>query len=223
MISVDTKKKELVGAYKNAGRELRPRHDPERVEVYDFIDKDIPKAVPYGVLDLTDNQAWVSVGISHDTAEFAVVTIRTWWHEMGRPLYPEAPSLLIIADGGGSNGYRLRLWKVELQKLASELGMPIEVCQLPPGTRKWNKIEHRLFSFIRQNWRGKPLVTHQVIVELIAATQTKAGLNVQCRLDERHYPKGKRVTDRQMAEVHLVPEAIHGEWNYAIHPSSSNL
>lgn len=222
-ISVDTKKKELVGAYKNAGRELRPRQDPELVEVYDFIDKDIPKAVPYGVLDLAENQAWVSVGISHDTAEFAVATIRTWWHEMGRALYPEAPSLLVIADSGGSNGYRLRLWKVELQKLADEVEMPIEVCHLPPGTSKWNKIEHRLFSFITQNWRGKPLVTHQVIVELIAATTTKAGLSVQCRLDERHYPKGKRITDKQMADVYLVPEAFHGEWNYAIHPTGSEI
>lgn len=218
VISVDTKKKEIVGAYKNAGRELRPCHDPEPVEVYDFINKAIPKAVPYGVLDLAENQAWVSVGISHDTAEFAVATIRTWWHEMGQPLYPEATSLLIIADGGGSNGYRLRLWKVELQQLANDLGLTIEVCHLPPGTSKWNKIEHRLFSFITQNWRGKPLVTHQVIVELIAATQTKGGLTVQCRLDERDYPKGKRISDRQMADVHRVPEAFHGEWNYAIHP-----
>lgn len=222
-ISVDTKKKELVGLYKNAGRELRPRYDPELVEVYDFIDKDLPKAVPYGVFDLAENQAWVSVGISHDTAEFAVATIRTWWHEMGQALYPEAPSLLIIADGGGSNGYRLRLWKVELQKLADDLGLAIEVCHLPPGTSKWNKIEHRLFSFITQNWRGKPLVTHQVIVELIAATKTKGGLMVQCRLDERHYPKGKRISDRQLADVHLVPDAFHGEWNYAIQPAGTDI
>lgn len=220
-ISVDTKKKELVGPYKNAGRELRPRHDPELVEVYDFPAQDQPKAVPYGVFDLAENQAWVSVGISHDTAEFAVETIRTWWHEMGQPLYPHACSLLIIADGGGSNGYRLRLWKVELQNLADELALPIEVCHLPPGTSKWNKIEHRLFSFISQNWRGKPLVTHQVIVELIGATTTKAGLTVQCRLDERTYPKGKRISDQQMANVNLVPEAFHGEWNYAIHPTNS--
>ena len=223
VISVDTKKKELVGTYKNAGRELRPRHDPELVEVYDFIDKEIPKAVPYGVLDLAENQAWVSVGISHDTGEFAVETIRTWWQEMGKPLYAKASSLLIIADGGGSNGYRLRLWKVELQKLADELGLPIEVCHLPPGTSKWNKIEHRLFSFITQNWRGKPLVTHQVIVELIAATKTKAGLTVKCRLDERLYPKGKRISNQQMGDVHLVPEAFHGEWNYAIHPTGTEI
>jgi hypothetical protein len=220
-ISVDTKKKELVGPYKNAGRELRPRHAPELVEVYDLPAQDQPKAVPYGVFDLAENQTWVSVGISHDTAEFAVETIRTWWHEMGQPLCPQACSLLIIADGGGSNGYRLRLWKVELQKLADELALPIEVCHLPPGTSKWNKIEHRLFSFISQNWRGKPLVTHQVMVELIGATTTKAGLTVQCRLDERTYPKGKRISDQQMAHVNLVPEAFHGEWNYAIHPTNS--
>jgi transposase len=162
-LSVDTKKKEVVGPYKNAGRELRPRHDPERVEVYDFPAQDQPKAVPYGVLDLAENQAWVSVGISHETAEFAVATIRTWWHERGQPLYPQACSLVIIADGGGSNGYRLRLWTVELQKLADELALPIEVCHLPPGTSKWNKIEHRLFSFISQNWRGKPLVQRVMI------------------------------------------------------------
>jgi transposase len=220
-ISVDTKKKELVGSYKNGGREWRPTHDPELVDLYDFCDQDIPKAVPYGVFDLAENRAWVSVGISHDTAEFAVETIRTWWYEMGQPLYPDASSLLIIADGGGSNGYRLRLWKVELQKLADELALPIEVCHLPPGTSKWNKIEHRLFSFITQNWRGKPLVTHQVIVELIAATTTRAGLTVKCRLDEKTYPKGKRISDQQMADVSLVPETFHGEWNYAIHPTGS--
>ena len=220
VISVDTKKKELVGSYKNAGRELRPKYDPALVEVYDFASlANASKAVPYGVLDLAQNEAWVSVGISHDTGEFAVETIRTWWQEMGRSLYPKAPSLLIIADGGGSNGYRLRLWKVELQKLANELALPISVCHLPPGTSKWNKIEHRLFSFISQNWRGKPLVSHQVIVELIAATTTKTGLTVQCRLDERTYPKGKRISDKQMADVNLVPETFHGEWNYAIHPT----
>jgi hypothetical protein len=220
-IAVDTKKKELVGNYKNGGRELRPKYDPELVNLYDFWDQHIPKAVPYGVFDLAENQAWVSVGISHDTAEFAVETIRTWWQEMGQPRYPEASSLLIMADGGGSNGYRLRLWKVELQKLADELALPIEVCHLPPGTSKWNKIEHRLFAFITQNWRGKPLVTHQVIVELIAATTTQAGLTVQCRLDEQTYPKGKRISDQQMATVNLVPEAFHGEWNYVIHPMTS--
>jgi len=218
-ISVDTKKKELVGSYHNAGRELRLKADPELVQAHDFPDKDKGKAVPYGVYDLAENEAWVRVGISHDTGEFAVETIRTWWKELGSPLYPAVSSLLITADGGGSNGYRLRLWKVELQQLADELQMPIKVC--PPGTSKWNKIEHRLFSFITQNWRGKPLVTHQVIVELIGATKTKAGLRVECRLDERSYRKGRRISDKQMADVNLVPEAFHGEWNYAIHPSTS--
>jgi len=217
-ISVDTKKKELVGAYKNGGRELRPHQHPEAVQVYDFAEAGQPKAVPYGVYDLAENEAWVSVGISHDTGEFAVETIRTWFNEMGRSLYPKATSLLIIADGGGSNGYRLRLWKVELQKFADQLRLPIHVCHLPPGTSKWNKIEHRLFSFITQNWRGKPLVTHQVIVELIGATTTRTGLRVECRLDERTYAKGKRVSDKQMAEVNLQPEAFHGEWNYTINP-----
>jgi transposase len=219
-ISVDTKKKEWVGSYKNAGRELRLNHDPELVEAYDFPDKNNPKVVPYGVFDLAENEAWVSVGISHDTGEFAVEAIRTWWHEMGRPLYPPASSVLITADAGGSNGYRLRLWKGELQTLANEWDMPITVCHLPPGTSQWHKLEHRLFSFITQNWRGKPLVTHQVIGELIAATTTKTGLTVRCRLDARNYPKGKRITDTQMANVNLVPEAFHGEWNYASHPAT---
>lgn len=219
VISVDTKKKELVGSYKNGGRELRPQHEPEDVNVHDFADKEQNKAAPYGVYDLQRNEAWVSVGISHDTAEFAVQTVRTWWKEMGAPRYCNATSLLITADGGGSNGYRLRLWKLELQRLADELAIPISVCHLPPGTSKWNKIEHRLFSFITQNWRGKPLVTHQVIVNLIAATTTKTGLNVRSRLDERVYAKGRRVTDKQLAGVNLEPDAFHGEWNYTIHPN----
>ncbi len=187
VISVDTKKKELVGRYKNAGREQRPEHDPEIVKVHDFVDKKSGRAAPYGVYDIGRDEAWVSVGISHDTAEFAVETIRRWWHEMGEPIYPNASSLMITADCGGSNGYRLRLWKVQLQKLANELQIPISVCHLPPGTSKCNKIEHRLFSFITQNWRGKPLVTHQVIVDLIASTKTRNGLTVHSRLDERHY------------------------------------
>jgi hypothetical protein len=219
-ISVDTKKKELVGSYKNAGRELRPQGDPECVNIHDFPDKENGKAIPYGVYDLAENEAWVSVGISHDTAEFAVATIRTWYRELGAPLYPTPASLLIIADGGGSNGYRVRLWKVELQKLADELQFPITVCHLPPGTSKWNKIEHRLFSFISQNWRGKPLVTHQVIVELISATTTRKGLQVHSRLDERHYPIAKRVSDTQLATVNLEPDAWYGKWNYTIHPYS---
>jgi transposase len=223
VISVDAKKKELVGAYKNNGRELRPMHDPECVNVHDFIDPEHGRATPYGVYDLHKNEAWVSVGISHDTAEFAVATIRTWWDEMGRERYPDATSLLITADGGGSNGYRLRLWKVELQALADELDFPITVCHLPPGTSKWNKIEHRLFSFITKNWRGKPLVTHQVIVSLIAATKTKGGLLVRSQLDEQTYAKGRRVSDKQLVEVNLEPDVFHGEWNYTIHPSKTAL
>jgi transposase len=219
VISVDTKKRELVGPYKNGGRELRAQGDPEEVNVHDFIDPNEGRATPYGVYDLQQNEAWVSVGISNDTGEFAVQTIRTWWNEMGAPKYPDASSLVITADGGGSNGYRLRLWKLELQGLVDELGFPISVCHLPPGTSKWNKIEHRLFSFIIQNWRGKPLVTHQVIVNLISATTTKKGLAVRSRLDERTYPKGRRVTDKQLALVNLEPNAFHGEWNYTIHPT----
>lgn len=217
-ISVDTKKKELVGSYKNGGRELRPQGDPEIVNVHDFPEPGQSKAVPYGVYDLAENEAWVSVGISHDTAEFAVATIRTWYHELGQSLYPAATNLLVMSDGGGSNGYRVRLWKVELQQLADELKLPITVCHLPPGTSKWNKIEHRLFSFISQNWRGKPLITHQVIVDLIAATTTRAGLQVHSRLDERHYAKGRRISDQQLAHVQLEPNSWCGDWNYTIHP-----
>jgi hypothetical protein len=222
VLSVDTKKKELVGDFKNAGKELRKKGDPEEVQVYDFIDPDQGRAVPYGVYDLKKNEAWVSVGLSHDTSEFAVQAVRTWWHEMGKTAYPRAISLLLTADSGGSNGYRVRLWKLELQALANELGFPITVCHLPPGTSKWNKIEHRLFSFITQNWRGKPLVTHQVIVNLIAATTTKTGLRVRAHLDERTYAKGRRISDKQMAEVHLEPHDFHGEWNYTIHPTISH-
>jgi len=217
-ISVDTKKRELVGNYRNAGRELRQTGDPESVEVHDFIGPD-GKATPYGIYDLAENEAWVSVGMSHDTGAFAVASIRAWWNEMGRSRYPEATSLLITADGGGSNGYRLRLWKVELQKLVDELGFPITVCHLPPGTSKWNKIEHRLFSFITQNWRGKPLVSHQVIVDLIAATTTRTGLLVCSRVDPETYPKGIRVSDNALAQVHLAPDEFHGEWNYTIEPT----
>jgi hypothetical protein len=220
VISVDTKKKELGGAFKNGGRELRAQGDPEEVHVHDFGTAD-GKVAPYGVYDLQANDAWVSVGISHDTAEFAVATVRTWWQEMGAPKYPHATSLVITADGGGSNGYRLRLWKLELQSLVDELRFPITVCHLPPGTSKWNKIEHRLFSFITQNWRGKPLITHQVIVNLIAATTTTTGLAVRSRLDARRYAKGRRVSDQQLASVHLEPHAFHGEWNYTIHPTGT--
>lgn len=221
-ISVDTKKRELVGPYKNGGRELRPQADPDEVNVHDFIDPAQGRATPYGVYDLRENEAWVSVGISHDTAEFAVQTIRTWWKEMGAKKYPGASSLVITADGGGSNGYRLRLWKLELQALVDELQFPVTVCHLPPGTSKWNKIEHRLFSFITQNWRGKPLATHQVIVNLIAATTTKTGLAVRSHVDARSYAKGRRVSDKQLAAVNIEPNAFHGEWNYTILPSSRN-
>jgi hypothetical protein len=219
VISVDTKKKELVGQYKNGGRELRANGDPEDVKVHDFIDPEQGKAAPYGVYDIHENEAWVSVGLSHDTGEFAVQTIRTWWKEMGAPRYPEASSLMITADGGGSNGYRLRLWKLELQGLVDELGFPITVCHLPPGTSKWNKIEHRLFSFITKNWRGKPLITHQVIVNLIAATTTTTGLVVKSRIDDRIYPKGRRVSNKQLELVNVEPHDFHGEWNYTIHPT----
>lgn len=217
-ISVDTKKKELVGSFKNGGREYRRQGMPEAVNVHDFPSAGEGTAIPYGVYDFADNAAWVSVGISHDTAEFAVATIRTWYVELGQPLYPNATSLLITADGGGSNGYRLRLWKVELQRFADEFQVPITVCHLPPGTSKWNKIEHRLFSFITQNWRGKPLVTHQVIVDLISATTTRTGLQVHSRLDERLYQTNRRVSDQQLADVNLVPDSWHGEWNYTIYP-----
>ena len=190
--------------------------------MHDFIDPAQGRATPYGVYDLRENEAWVSVGISHDTAEFAVQTIRTWWKEMGAKKYPGASSLVITADGGGSNGYRLRLWKLELQALVDELQFPVTVCHLPPGTSKWNKIEHRLFSFITQNWRGKPLATHQVIVNLIAATTTKTGLAVRSHVDARSYAKGRRVSDKQLAAVNIEPNAFHGEWNYTILPSSRN-
>lgn len=219
VISVDTKKKELVGNHKNGGKELRPKGQPEAVEVHDFVD-DKGKVAPYGVYDIGKNEAWVSVGINHDTAEFSVEAIRTWWREMGGAFYAAASSLFITADGGGSNGYRLRLWKVELQKLANELGIPISVSHFPPGTSKWNKVEHRLFSFITKNWRGKPLVSHQVIVDMISATTTKTGLTVKSRIDPRQYNTGRRVTNAQLADVHLVPDTFHGEWNYTIHPAA---
>ena len=203
VISVDTKKKELVGDFKNAGREWRPQGSPEEVRVHDFLIKELGRAVPYGIYDLAANAGWVNVGIDHDTAAFAVQTIRRWWQDIGRVRYPLARRLLITADGGGSNGSRVRLWKRELQKLADELGIAIEVHHLPPGTSKWNKIEHRLFSFITQNWRAKPLVSYRVIVDLIAATTTKTGLNVRCELDANSYPKGIVVSDDEMAGLNI--------------------
>ena len=218
VISVDTKKKELVGQYKNGGKELRPKGKPEQVKVYDFVDKKLGRVNPYGVYDMADNSAWVSVGADHDTASFAVSTIRRWWFAMGRGLYPEAKKLVITADGGGSNGSRVRLWKIELQKLASELNIPIYVSHFPPGTSKWNKIEHRLFSFISMNWRGKPLVSHETIVNLIAATTTRKGLRVRAELDTTHYPKGIKVTNEELESIQIERNKFHGEWNYSIRP-----
>ncbi|MBI4169432.1 MAG: ISAzo13 family transposase [Acidobacteria bacterium] len=221
VISVDTKKKELVGDFKNGGQELRPKGMPERVRVHDFMIPELGRAIPYGVYDLGTNTGWVSVGIDHDTAEFAVETIRRWWKWMGRRRHPEAKRLLITADAGGSNGSRLRLWKTELQKLANEMRLPISVSHFPPGTSKWNKIEHRLFSFITQNWRGKPLVSHAVIVKLIASTRTEAGLKVRARLDRSSYPKGIKVPKADFEGVDLRPDSFHGDWNYTIRPTTT--
>ncbi|TXL74811.1 ISAzo13 family transposase [Vineibacter terrae] len=218
-ISVDTKKKELVGDFKNAGREWHPQGSPPQVRVHDFVIPELGRAVPYGVYDIADNTGWVSVGIDHDTAAFAANAIRSWWLQSGRPRYPGATRLVITADGGGSNGSRVRLWKLELQRLADELRMPITVCHLPPGTSKWNKIEHRLFSFITANWRGKPLVSHKVIVELIAATTTKAGLTVRCQLDPNTYPAGIKISDADLQAINLKRHDFHGDWNYTVEPT----
>jgi hypothetical protein len=220
VISVDTKKKELVGDFRNNGREYRPRGHPEEVRVHDFLIKELGRAVPYGVYDLAANAGWVSVGVDHDTAAFAVNSIRQWWRNLGRMRYPDATRLLITADGGGSNGSRVRLWKRELQKLANELDLKIVVSHLPPGTSKWNKIEHRLFSFISQNWRAQPLVSYRVIVELISATTTKTGLTVRCELDTGQYPKGIVVSDAEMAAINIKRAEFHGEWNYTISPNT---
>ena len=218
VISVDTKKKELVGDFKNGGRELRPKGEPEKVRVHDFLIPELGRATPYGVYDLARNTGWVSVGMDHDTAAFAVESIRRWWQCMGRPVYPQASRVLITADAGGSNGPRLRLWKVELQKLADETGLRIAVCHFPPGTSKWNKIEHRLFSFISQNWRGKPLLSFEVIVNLIAATTTVKGLKVRAEVDDSVYPAGTKIDDKELAGVRLRRDKFHGDWNYEIHP-----
>jgi hypothetical protein len=219
VISVDTKKKELVGDFRNPGREWCRRGQPTRVRVHDFADKKLGKAIPYGIYDLTANLGWVSVGIDHDTAAFAVATIRRWWQNLGQPLYPHARELLITAAGGGSNASRSRLWKVSLQALADELGVTIQVCHFPPGTSKWNKIEHRLFSQISTNWRGQPLTSHAVMIELIAHTTTTTGLRVQAELDTGCYPTGIRITQKQFATINLFPADFHGDWNYAIRPS----
>jgi len=215
VISVDTKKKENVGNYKNNGREYRKKHNPVEVDVYDFIGK-LGKAAPYGVYDITRNKGWVSVGLSHDTSEFAVNSIRNWWLNMGQIEYPNAKELFITADGGGSNGYRVRLWKTELQRLANDLNLIIHVSHFPPGTSKWNKIEHRMFSFISQNWRGKPLIDHVTIVSLISNTKTKDGLEIKAVLDENIYEKGRKVSDEELAAVSIFKYKFHGEWNYKI-------
>ena len=220
-ISVDTKKKELIGDFKNPGRDWRPKGQPETVRVHDFLIPEQGKAIPYGVYDLTRNQGWVSVGITHDTASFAVNAIRSWWKRMGRSSYPNANALLITADAGGSNGPRVRLWKWELQRFANRTGLPVTVCHLPPGTSKWNKIEHRLFSHIALNWRGRPLTSLATIVSLIGSTKTHQGLRVRSEIDPRSYAKGVGVTAEQMAKIRLEPHAFHGDWNYTIRPAKA--
>jgi hypothetical protein len=220
-ISVDAKKKELVGNFKNSGQEWRPKGKPEEVRIHDFAIKELGKVCPYGVYDLTQNKGWVSVGIDHDTASFAVESIRQWWKTMGKETYPHASSLLITADCGGSNGYRNRLWKHELQKFTNESGLNVTVHHFPPGTSKWNKIEHKLFSFISKNWRGRPLISHAIIINLIASTKTKTGLKVKCRLDKKKYPTGIRITDDQMEKINIKRDTFHGEWNYTIIPNSN--
>jgi transposase len=223
VVSVGAKKKELVGDCKNPGREWHPQGGAEEVRVYDFPIKGLGRATPYGVYDLGRNAGWVNVGIDHDTAAFAVESLRRWWNAVGQQQYPEAQRLLISADGGGSNGSRVRLWKWELQHLADETGLAITVCHLPPGTSKWNKIEHRLFAWISQNWRGKPLVSYAVILELIAATTTEAGLTVQCQLDTTSYPAGRKISEDEMATLSIQPDSFHGEWNYTILPRVASV
>lgn len=223
VLSVDAKKKELVGDFKNGGHEWRPKGEPEEVRVYDFPLKELGRVTPYGIYDQGHNTGWVNVGIDHDTAAFAVESIRRWWNSVGKQQYPSAKRLLITADGGGSNGSRVRLWKWELQQLADEIGLGISVCHFPPGTSKWNKIEHRLFAWISENWRGKPLVSYAVILKLIAATTTEAGLSVQCQLDTNTYPTGRKVSDEEMATLSLQPDLFHGEWNYTILPRPASI
>ena len=218
VVSVDTKKKELVGEYKNSGQEWQPQGKPQTVNVHDFPDKKLGKAIPYGVYDLANNEGWVSVGTNHDTAEFAAASIGRWWREMGRQRFPRATRLMITADGGGSNSSRSRLWKVALQNLADELKLELQVCHFPPGTSKWNKIEHRLFCFITKNWRGRPLTSYQVIVNLIGSTTSKKGLTVRAVLDTNKYETGRKITDKQLAQVNSTPAEFHGEWNYTIRP-----
>lgn len=222
VISIDTKKKELVGDFKNGGREWRPTGDPVKVRVHDFMDPALGKAVPYGVYDVTKNVGWVRVGYDHDTAEFAIQSIRQWWNQMGRQTYPEARELLITADSGGSNGSRLRLWKVALQRFADETGFTVSVCHLPPGTSKWNRIEHRMFCHITRNWRGRPLESLEVVVNLIANTRTAKGLRIRAALDPNQYPLGVKVTNEQLARVRLRRDDFHGDWNYHITPSATD-
>ena len=221
VISVDTKKKELVGDFRNTGREWQPKGLPENVRVHDFLDKKLGKAIPYGVYDLASNEGWVSVGITRDTARFAVASIRRWWTEMGATRFPRARKLMITADGGGSNSSRNRLWKVALQELANDIGLPLHVCHFPPGTSKWNKIEHRMFCFITKNWRGRPLTSHQTIVELISNTTTEAGLVVRAAIDENEYETGIKVSDDELSQVKLKRSEFHGEWNYSIRPRTT--
>jgi len=222
VISVDTKKKELVGNYENAGRQWRETKSPQHVSGHDFPDPSVPRAYPYGIYDLGRNEGFVNIGTDHDTSAFAVASIRGWWRFEGKRLYPKVDSLLITADGGGSNGYRRRQWKLELQTLADDAGLAIMVCHFPPGTSKWNKVEHRLFSFISSNWRGEPLRDYETIVRLIAGTTTAKGLKVTCRLDRRRYPTGRKVSDEEFAKINLTPHKFHGEWNYTIHPGAAS-
>jgi len=221
VISVDTKKKELIGNYDNAGQQWLPAKEPIKVEGHDFPRPEVPRAYPYGIYDLGRNAGFVNVGTDHDTGAFAVASIRGWWRAEGRRLYPKTAKILITADGGGSNGSRLRLWKFELQKFADETGLSISVCHFPPGTSKWNKIEHRLFSFITSNWRGEPLLNYETIVNLIAKTTTAKGLKVICKLDRRKYPTGRKITDSEMKEVNMERDRFHGEWNYVIKPKQT--
>jgi transposase len=221
VISVDTKRKELIGDFKNAGREWPPADEPEAVRVHDFIDSKLGKVAPYGVYDVTANEGWVSVGIDHDTAEFAVESIRRWWREMGQPLYPKARRLLITADCGGSNGNRLRLWHTQLQQLADDIGLTLEVCHFPPGTSKWNKVEHRMFCHITHNWRGRPLLSRETVVNLIGSVTTAQGLRVRAALDENTYADGIKVSDEELAAVRIERDELHGEWNYRIRPRTT--
>ena len=223
VISVDTKKKELIGNYHNAGQQWLPAKQPKHVHGHDFPTPDVPRAYPYGIFDLARNAGFVNVGTDHDTGAFAVASIRGWWRREGRRLYPHTDRLLMTADGGGSNGWRLRLWKVELQRLADETGLSLSVCHFPPGTSKWNKVEHRLFSFISSNWRGEPLRDYETVVRLIAKTTTAKGLHVTCRLDRRKYPTGRKVTDHEMAQIHIERSTFHGEWNYVIKPRTRTI